>query len=385
MQKITYKNLLNNKRIRTKDKKKESSSTSTTSTINESDRSNSHSHSYSNTSLFQKNPNLKFKQNIVESNNSFGFNDLFEVYQSKKDNCQYLISPNSLTHNLDIISLNNNKLISSLKGHKKSITMVRYFTGDNNKEYLISADINPVVIIWDISDKKVIYYKIKLQYKNWIYSCCILVLKDYDYAITSSCGVGNTKVYLLKNKKAKFLKNMHNSKSNNVYYLMTWYNVKDKNYYLIEFCKRKIVVNNIEQNIVYTIFGENESGFTYMNGFIYTPEMNTDNNYKDYLFSNTNNGYIYIWDLYEKNLVFNIFINNCLINNIIQWNKNIIILSDLNKNSIKIVLIDYGIVISDIYSQHDIGILCIKKIFHPIYGESLLSSGQDGSIKLWTI
>lgn len=379
MQKIIYKNLLNNKRIRTKDQNKESTSTTT----NESDISNSHS--YSNTSLFKKNPNLKFKQDIIKSNNSSGFNDLFEVYRSKKDNCQYLVSPNSLTHNLDIISLNNNKLISSLKGHKKSITMVRYFTGDNKKEYLISADINQVVIVWDISYKKVIYYKIKLQYKNWIYSCCILVLNDYDYAITSCCGEGNTKVYLLKNIKATFLKNIYESKNNNVYYLMTWYNEKDKNYYLIQFCKKKIVVNNIEKNIIYTIFGENEDGFSYMNGFIYTPEVNTDINYKDYLFANSNNGYIYIWDLYEKNLVFSIFIKNCLINNIIQWNKNIIILSDLNKNSIKILLIDYGIVISDIYSQHDVGILCIKKTFHPIYGESLLSSGQDGSIKLWTI
>ena len=379
MQKIIYKNLLNNKRIRTKDQNKESTSTTT----NESDISNSHS--YSNTSLFKKNPNLKFKQDIIKSNNSSGFNDLFEVYRSKKDNCQYLVSPNSLTHNLDIISLNNNKLISSLKGHKKSITMVRYFTGDNKKEYLISADINQVVIVWDISYKKVIYYKIKLQYKNWIYSCCILVLNDFDYAITSCCGEGNTKVYLLKNIKATFLKNIYESKNNNVYYLMTWYNEKDKNYYLIQFCKKKIVVNNIEKNIIYTIFGENEDGFSYMNGFIYTPEVNTDINYKDYLFANSNNGYIYIWDLYEKNLVFSIFIKNCLINNIIQWNKNIIILSDLNKNSIKILLIDYGIVISDIYSQHDVGILCIKKTFHPIYGESLLSSGQDGSIKLWTI
>ena len=131
--------------------------------------------------------------------------------------------------------------------------------------------------------------------------------------------------------------------------------------------------------------GENENGFGFMNGFIYTPEVNMNNIYTDYLFTNSSNGYIYIWDLYEKNLVFSFFIKNCLINNIIQWNKNIIILSDLNNNSIKVVLIDQGIAISNINSQHDIGILCIKKIFHPIYGESLLSCGKDKCIKLWTI
>ena len=30
-------------------------------------------------------------------------------------------------------------------------------------------------------------------------------------------------------------------------------------------------------------------------------------------------------------------------------------------------------------------VVCIKKIYHPIYGESLLSGARDNTIKLWTI
>ena len=35
--------------------------------------------------------------------------------------------------------------------------------------------------------------------------------------------------------------------------------------------------------------------------------------------------------------------------------------------------------------EHKDNLVSIKKINHPIYGESLLSAGNDKIIKLWTI
>ena len=35
-------------------------------------------------------------------------------------------------------------------------------------------------------------------------------------------------------------------------------------------------------------------------------------------------------------------------------------------------------------NEHNDLLYCIKKINHPIYGESLLSAGDDKIIKLWT-
>ena len=42
-------------------------------------------------------------------------------------------------------------------------------------------------------------------------------------------------------------------------------------------------------------------------------------------------------------------------------------------------------IICDINGQHNSEIVCIKKIYHPLYGESLLSASKDKTIKLWTI
>ena len=125
-----------------------------------------------NTILFKKNPNLKYKETIIYDNDSIGFNDLFDIFSSIFDNKLYIISPNKFSFSLDIYLLNNNNNINnnnkvkSLKGHNNHITMVKYYYNSNNfkKEYIISADINGVIIIWEINDinnyKK---YEIKLK------------------------------------------------------------------------------------------------------------------------------------------------------------------------------------------------------------------------------
>ena len=41
--------------------------------------------------------------------------------------------------------------------------------------------------------------------------------------------------------------------------------------------------------------------------------------------------------------------------------------------------------ICDINGQHTNKLKCIKKIYHPLYGESLLSAADDNTIKLWII
>ena len=47
---------------------------------------------------------------------------------------------------MDVISLLENKIIISLKGHNNHIRTIRYFINNKNKnEYLISADDNKIV------------------------------------------------------------------------------------------------------------------------------------------------------------------------------------------------------------------------------------------------
>ena len=95
-------------------------------------------------------------------------------------------------------------------------------------------------------------------------------------------------------------------------------------------------------------------------------------------------GKIYLFNL--KELVLENIIETYAFNGIgyiIPWSENIFIGTHF---------IDRGLIIFDIkqfkiitfYEHiHDKGIVCIKKINHSIYGESLLIGSNDGTIKLW--
>ena len=123
-----------------------------------------------------------------------------------------------------------------------------------------------------------------------------------------------------------------------------------------------------------------------MNGFIYANNnYNNNNELYEYLYTASMNGYINIWELNQKILLNTIFINNNFLSNMIQWNENYIIMTNGNKNNILIMELNYGRIISSIFSKHEKGIMNIKKIVHPIYGECLLSCGLEGDIILWEI
>jgi len=334
---------------------------------------------------FKKEPrNLRFKENIIKTNTYGGWNDKFEIFISFKDNKEYLVSPNTNNYKLDIYNLINNKIIYTLTGHNNIIWTTRYFMNNKNyNEYLISADKDKIVIIWDITNNYNIKYKINTKYGDDIYSCLLIFPHNINnnYIITSTYNdSGNdedssTKIYSLNN--GNFIKYINNTNNNAIFYLLSWYNKRNNKYYIIQFSYKKIMINNLLEEELYSEFS-NVSEHDHKSGFIYY----IDNN--DYLCSSSSNGYINIWDLYNKNIYKVINTNGCYLANIIKWNKKYIIVADYNNKSFKIIDIDNDS-IYDVNTDHNDKLACIKKINHPKYGESLFTAARDKIIKLWTI
>ena len=334
---------------------------------------------------FKKEPkNLKFKENITTTNTNEGWNDMFEIFISYKDNKEYLVSPNTNNYKLDIFNLINNQLITSLSGHNNHILTIRYFINNKNKnEYIISADDNKIVIIWDITNNYNIKYKINTKYRHVILSCLLIFPHNSDdnYIITSTYNKsGNdedsaTKLYSLNN--GNFIKYIKNTNKNSIFYLLSWYNKRNNKYYIIQFSFKKIIINNLLEDELYSELS-NEPEDNHFSGFIYYKDNN------DYLCSSSYNGYINIWDLYNKKIYKTINTNGCVLAHIIEWNKKYIIVADYNNKSFKIIDIDNNS-IYNINPEHKDKLACVKKINHPKYGESLLSAAIDKTIKLWTI
>ena len=342
--------------------------------------------------IFNKDPNeLKFHSLIVNNLSSKGVNDIFEVYTSNVDNQDYLVSKNGTNNFLDIINLNNNQIVTSLKGHTNSITMVRYFINYKGKnEYLISADTNKNVIVWDITDNFKLLHLIQTEYINHnIYSCYIFFDNWDNNFIFTSCGLNKyekneasyTKMYSLKD--GKFVKDIIDSNENNTYYLLIWYHEGHKINYLIECCEQKIIITDFVKNDLYAnLMPQGFKVLKYYSGFIYNYEKKSG---RDFLCCSTSNGCVAIWDLLNINLIYFGKISKFELYNIIQWNENYAIISGGKNKTIKIFDIRKFKEVKSIETGHSSNVNCIKKIVHPIYGESLLSSGNDHKINLWTI
>ena len=214
-------------------------------------------------------------------------------------------------------------------------------------------------------------------------SSCLLLFPpniNDNYIITSSNSISNnidksaTKIYSLNN--GKYFKYIKGSNNYYICYLLSWHNKKNNNYYLIELAHEKILIENLLEDELYCKLIK-ESEAYHNSGFIF----NKGNN--EYLCCSSTNGYINIWDLYNKNIFKYINTNGCFLMHIINWNNKYVIVADLDNNAFKIIDIGLGEIISNY--KHNAGVVSIKKIFLPNYGESLLSASRDEKIRLWTL
>ena len=89
-------------------------------------------------------------------------------------------------------------------------------------------------------------------------------------------------------------------------------------------------------------------------------------------------------DLENKKFIRDIYINLGVLTNFVQWNNKYVIFIDEKENSLKILDLSKSKIICN-FKQND-ELKNIKKINHPLYGESLLISYKGiKDISLWTI
>ena len=331
-----------------------------------------------------KNPNLKYKCDVINnSNDSFEF---FEAFISYKDNKEYLALPNK--NSIDIYTFFDNKRILSLKGHEKEIKHINYFINNkDNNEYLVSREAKRIIIIWDITNNYNIKYKINNGYNRPI-SCCLLLfphnqINNYIIETTTYLNENyNTRLYSFENFKC--IKTIKSSKIP-IYYLISWYNKKNNKNYIIELGFTKIIITNLLEDELYFKYEDGNSPLNHK-GFIY------ENDNKDYLciLNNTCSFFIII-ELYSLTINKKIEITKpkfdiyATIENYILWNNTYIIFNYKSYFSYYFIYdLENDKIISKIRSSSTKSTF-IKKIKHPIYGESLLIDDNKKSIKLWSI
>ena len=307
---------------------------------------------------FIKNPNFKYKSEIINAYCSCRYTDIFEIYTSYKDMKLYIASSNIDNYNLDIFSLLDNKKILSLtsKDQGKMESSKYYFNKKNKNEYLVSIDDWETAYIWDISNNYQLKYKFEFDSPN----CILLFLENNnDYIIIASiescsCHIGlSTQLYSLND--GSFIEYIGKTNKEQIEYLLYWYNKKNNINYIIQLAHWKIIINDFLGDKLYAELVNNENS-DYNSGFIY----NKDNN--EYLYASLNdyNGIdsIEIWDLLNKN-IFKIFkFIDSFINCIIRWNYRYILICDAGEKYLKVFDLENEKVISKIKK----GEKCIESV-----------------------
>ena len=165
---------------------------------------------------FKENPqNLKFKYQLTNKRTDSGCLRNFDVFIGLKDKIEYIIYNNKNNYNLDIMRINDQSIITSLKGHNICTTVIRYYLKNNNEDYILSCDYNKLTIIWDIQNNYNQKYIIQSDYSGYIWDALLLFnYNNKDYILLSS---GNTneysKLYEFKDK-TPFVKNIYETNKN---------------------------------------------------------------------------------------------------------------------------------------------------------------------------
>ena len=324
---------------------------------------------------FKENPqNLKFKYQLTNKRIDYsGLLDNFDAFIGLKDKIEYIIYNNKNNYNLDIMRINDQSIITSLKGHNNKTNVIRYYLKNNNEDYILSCDYNKLTIIWDIQNNYNQKYIIQSDYSGYI--CDALLLFNYnnkDYILLSS---GNTneysKLYEFKDK-TPFVKNIYETNKNITAYMIPWlYNNK---YYIIECCGNKISINNIFEDENYSNLSKEPEGIHYC-GYIY------NNNYL--CVSDYNNNYIRIWDLVNKSIYKQINYDARHGCEIIPWNNKYTIIGC--DGCFVIIDIEEEKMIKKIKSNKAEDFHGLKKIKMSNLGECLVGSGNGNIIELFSI
>ena len=323
---------------------------------------------------FNENPiNLKFKEYLT-SNQAYSNLSNFDVYIGLKDHIEYLIYNNKNNYNLEIMRIKDKTIISSLVGHNKATTVIRYYLKDNKEEYILSCDKNKLVIIWDIQNNFNKKYTIQSNYNGYIKDALLLFhIFNNNYILLSSSNNNDySKLYEFKDN-TKFIKDIYGTKEYNIRFMIPW--LYQNKYYIINCCNNKISIDNIFEEENYAILST-ESEAAHVWGYIFK-----DN----YLcVSDSDNDFIRIWDLVNKSIYKQINYDANYGYGIIPWNNNYAILGC--PSCFVVINIEESKMVKKVSldnTNHNAKTL--RKIKTIQYGECLILSDNNNNIRLFTL
>lgn len=319
--------------------------------------------------------NIQFSKNLTKDAFSYySFDNTFDLFKSV-DDIIYMIYTNK---NRSIISYNllNNEIINQVKkSHNEYISNFKHYLDKKNKRDLlisVSAKDNNIKL-WNIKNWECLTDLKNINENGYLYSACFLNYNDKIYLISTNFNFGNPepiKIFDLDGKKINTI-----NVNDDIDLIETFYDKKLCFNYIVMGINKYIKTFNYNEYKFYNKYYD-EGNFGH--GSIYI----IDDNYLVKIIESSFDGYIRVWNFHTAKLLNKIKICNELLYGICIWN-NKYLFAGCEDKIIRLIDLNEEKVVKNLLG-HNTYIVTIKKIFHPKYGNCLVSVGNFyEQIKLW--
>ena len=277
--------------------------------------------------------------------------------------------------------INQKKIIEIKKCHNSYICNFRHYLDDINKRDLIMSlsyqDNN--LKIWNANNWECLF-NLKVNNTGWFYSACILKDKEENYIITSNRNKWDMpeqiKVFNFSGTKIKEISNSNDQ----TFFIDTYYDKLLSENYIITANVGYVKSYDYRKNKVFKIY-EDKNYNPYKNEHI-SLLIDCYDEKLIKLIESSNDGYIRIWDFHLAHLLSKIQISSQGLNGLCLVNENNLFVACEDK-ALKLIDINQGKILRSLKDHKD-EVITIKKIFHPKFGESLISQGYGKSpIIVW--
>ena len=255
------------------------------------------------------------------------------------------------------------------------------FNKVQNKEYIVSVSTLRNIKLWEFNNLSCIVSIEKAHRAGFIFSLCILPLKNNNYIISSSgSDFENIRIWDYKGNKVK---EINNSKERTGYIDVYHFSTNDLNYIIIaNYGNIKSYI--FESNELYKIYQDNSEEKNDHSNFIIFDKEKPKN--EIILIDSCFDGYIRLWDFHNEILLKKIKCckNEIQLRTICLNDDNYLFIACDKENNIKIIDLYQRNIISCVKVKTN-EILTIKAINHNIYGNCILVKGiLKDNIKLYT-
>ena len=324
---------------------------------------------------FKSNPkNLYFNKDI--SSNAHKYNTIdkvFCVFNSFYK--QNLIVWGSSLYALIFFDLDTDKIIKTINNaHNQIIYCCRHYPNTKKKiDYVITTSFDRSVKVWNVNN-----FTCEVDIKNIhtnknVFSACLIFdeIKDHSYIITSS-ATDFMKIWDFNSR----LKHTFGTSDGNTIFINTYYDIKDKTYYIINGNGTDIKSYNFKNRQLYKRYIGRPRSY-------HTSAIFLESKTEIIMIETDGNGYIRFWNFHTAELIRSIFTKPFIIlRGMCLWSVKYLIVG-ASDHQIKLIDIKSGKIVNS-FKDH-IGKVCtVERINSKKYGECLLSQGLDGKIKLWT-